>query len=410
MLQHVCRLLTSRAAHRPGVAARDVRAHGVRRPRGRRERRRGAGGAAVHAAHGRDACRRRSSCSRARAARAARCRRTPTCAWSQRAGLPHRWPVLLRCRGEAREHARACAARHRYRGDPARARSFHGCHRARNARRDRAALPEAARARDVVRHPRGHRAPARHVRHPRARSARTTSAPAWTTSRAKRGQSRWFCRTSPSNRGLSPVLRYTAACTPRTAPCSAPSSWSPAPRKPRRAHPSRRRTAWSSPPSSSPPRSASTSSSSGGNAVDAAVAVGYALAVVYPGGRQSRRRRLHDRSSSPTAARPSSTSARRRRSRRRPTCISTPPATSSRARARAAISRSACRARSPGSNTRATKYGTHDAREAHRAGDRACRARLHARAGRRRHPRRRRPRTSARIHRARRSSSSDGQP
>ena len=87
------------------------------------------------------------------------------------------------------------------------------------------------------------------------------------------------------------------------------------------------------------------------------------------GRRQSRRRRLHDASSSPTAARPSSTSARRRRSPRPPTCTSTRTATSSRARAPTAISRSACRAPCRASNSRAAKYGTMKRADADRAGD-----------------------------------------
>ena len=75
----------------------------------------------------------------------------------------------------------------------------------------------------------------------------------------------------------------------------------------------------------------------GGNAVDAAVAVGYALAVGLSRGRQHRRRRLHDHPLRRRRAPPSSISASGRRRRRPRTCISTTPATSCPAPAPTAI-------------------------------------------------------------------------
>ena len=79
--------------------------------------------------------------------------------------------------------------------------------------------------------------------------------------------------------------------------------------------------------------------------------------------RQHRRRRLHDRSISPTARDTSSISARRRRWRRPRPCISTPTATSSRARASTATRPSACRARCAAS-TRRAKHTARMSREA----------------------------------------------
>jgi hypothetical protein len=66
----------------------------------------------------------------------------------------------------------------------------------------------------------------------------------------------------------------------------------------------------------------------GGNAIDAAVAVGYALAASTLSLRQYRRRRVHDHP--PRMGRhPSSIFARPPLQRRPPRCISTPPASRS---------------------------------------------------------------------------------
>ena len=92
-----------------------------------------------------------------------------------------------------------------------------------------------------------------------------------------------------------------------------------------------------------------------------------------PGRRQSRRRRLHDASSSPTAARPSSISARRRRSPRpRDMYLDADGNVDQGREHRAAISRSACPARSSGLETALAKYGTMKRADADRAGDRAA--------------------------------------
>ena len=91
-----------------------------------------------------------------------------------------------------------------------------------------------------------------------------------------------------------------------------------------------------------------------------------------PGGRQPRRRRLHDASSSPTAARPSSISARRRRWPRPPTCTSTPTATSSRASSTNGHLAVGVPGTVSGPGARAREVRHDEARRADRAGDRAA--------------------------------------